>query len=271
MTKLAQKNVLITGAASGIGRLMALSFADEKSNVALVDLNSKDLDKVVKELSDRDIKAEAYQCDISDEEMVKKVVKNIKKDFGTVDVLVNNAGIVNGKSFMELSMKEIHKTMDVNFFGHVIFTKLLIEDMIARDEGHIVNIASSAGLLGFPKASDYNASKFAEVGFTEALRMELHKFGYKGVKTTLVCPYVIDTGMFEGFKPLFLNPILKPDYVVKKIIKGVRKNTKMLKIPFMVNLTLLMKVFPPSVSDWAFRVMGIAKAMDAHSGHGVKK
>lgn len=266
MKNLSGKYVLVTGAASGIGRLMALSFAGEGAHCVICDINEKGLAAVKKEIEAKGREAYAYACDISDEKAVGKVLKKIDQDIPRLDVLVNNAGIVLGKTILELSIDDIRKTMDVNFFGHVLFTKHFLPDMIKRNSGNIVNISSSAGLQGFPRAADYNASKFAEVGFTEALRLELKKMKCRGVKTTLVCPYVIDTGMFNGFKPLIMNPVLKPDYVVKKVVKAVKKDTPMLTIPFSVNLTLMMKLFPVGFADWLLGAMGMTSAMDGFKG-----
>ena len=260
------KKILITGAASGIGRLMAIAFSEEGAKCILCDINEKGLVDVKKEIEKQGGTATIYTCDITDEKAVISMLKKIDQDAGIVDILINNAGIVSGKTVTELSMEDIRKTMNVNFYGHVLFTKHYLPDMIKRNAGHIVNISSSAGLQGFPRAADYNASKFAEVGFTEALRLELKKLGVNGVKTTLVCPYVIDTGMFKGFKPLLLNPILKPDYVVKRIIKAVKKEKPILKIPFTVNLTLMLKLFPIGFSDWLLSVMGLTGAMDKYEG-----
>ncbi len=268
MKDLKGKNVLITGAASGIGRLMAIEFAGEGSNLALIDINTKQLDDLKKELSSTGVEVYTYKCDISDEKKVTETVQKIEQEMGNVDVLVNNAGVVTGKTFDQLTMKDFRRTMDINFFGHLVFTKLILPSMIKAKKGHIVNIASSAGLQGFPGAADYNASKFAEVGATEALRLELKKYGHGYIRTTLVCPYVIDTGMFKGFKPLLFNPILKPDYVVRKIMQGVKKEKAILKIPFTVNLTLMLKLFPVGFADWMLKVLGMTKAMDNYTGRG---
>ncbi len=266
MKELKGKYVLITGAASGIGRLMAHSFAKEGAHLVICDINEKGLAEVKMELGGKGVSINSYACDISNEKSVEKVFKSVKQDVPRIDVLINNAGIVTGKYITELSMSDFRKTMDVNFFGHLMFTKEYLPDMIKRKSGHIVNISSSSGLQGFPKGSDYNASKFAEVGFTEALRLELKRLGIKEVKTTLVCPYVIDTGMFKGFKPLMMNPLLKPDYVVERIVKAVKKDTPFLKIPFSVNLTIMLKMFPAGFADWLLTVMGMTRAMDNFTG-----
>lgn len=267
MKSLAGKKVLITGAASGIGRLMAHEFAKEGSECIISDINPKGLANVKKEIEKLGGKVHAYVCDISNEKMVHTILKKIDKEAGTVDILVNNAGIVLGKKIIDLSIDDFRKTMNVNFFGHLLFTKHYLPEMIKRNSGHIVNIASSAGLQGFPRAADYNSSKFAEVGFNEALRLEMKKYGHNGIKTTIVCPYVIDTGMFKGFKPVLFNPILKPEYVVSKIIAAVKKEKPMLKIPFSVNLSLVMKLFPAGFADWSCNVLGLTDSMDKFGKH----
>jgi all-trans-retinol dehydrogenase (NAD+) len=267
MKSIVGKKVLITGAASGIGRLMAHGFAKEGSECIISDINQQGLNAVTKEIEQLGGKVHAYACDISNEAMVQSVLEKIDKEVGTIDILIKNAGIVLGKKIVDLTIDDFRKTMNVNFFGHLLFTKHYLPDMIKRNAGHIVNIASSAGLQGFPRAADYNASKFAEVGFTEALRLELKKYGNTGVKTTIICPYVIDTGMFKGFKPILFNPILQPDYVVSKVISAVKKEKPMVKIPFTVNLTLLMKLFPVGFADWVCSVTGLTGSMDKFEGH----
>jgi all-trans-retinol dehydrogenase (NAD+) len=266
MKKISGKCVLVTGAASGIGRLMALGFAAEGAKCVICDINEKGLGDVKKEIEKSGAQVKAYACDISDEKSVEAALKKIDSENPQLDILVNNAGIVLGKNVLDLSISDYRKTMDVNFFGHLLFTKHYLPGMVKRNSGHIVNISSSAGLQGFPRGSDYNASKFAEVGFTEALRLELKKMGCKGVKTTLVCPYVIDTGMFKGFKPLILNPLLKADYVSKRVIKAVKQEAPILKMPFSINLTLMLKLFPVGFSDWVMTVMGMTSAMDGFKG-----
>ncbi len=266
MKSLAAKNIVITGAGSGIGRLMAHRLAGEGAHLALIDIRKTAAETVREELSEVGVTIHIYKCNIADDDDVAATVAMIQQDFDRVDILINNAGIVTGKSVSELTLSEIRNTMNVNFFGHVIFIKHFLPQMIERNEGHIVNISSSSGLIGFPRAADYSASKFAEVGFTEALRMELKKDGYNGVKTTLVCPYVIDTGMFAGFRPLLFNPILKPDKVAKKIIAAVKKEQAILKIPASLNLILALKLFPPAVMDWVFDKLGLSRAMDHYRG-----
>lgn len=268
MQTLAGKNVLITGAGCGIGRLMALAAAAENANVALIDIHAENLAAVEKELQPFPGRFAAFLCDISNREAVTAVSRTVKDQFGRIDILINNAGIVIGKPFVDLTLDEMRRTMDVNYWGHVYFTRLFLPDMIARGRGNIVNVASSAGMLGMVNLSDYSASKFADVGFSEALRRELKNAGHSGITITCVCPYVIATGMFRGFRPLMFNPILKPEAVAGAVMTAVRKNRPYVIMPFfMVQAMRLLKVIlPAGLFDWILHATGGSKAMRAFRG-----
>ncbi|MCB1323348.1 MAG: SDR family NAD(P)-dependent oxidoreductase, partial [Leptospiraceae bacterium] len=160
----------------------------------------------------------------------------------------------------------IYRTFGVNTFALFWTTRAFLEDMIDRG-GHIVNIASAAGLIGTHRLIDYSSSKFAAVGFDEALRMEIHRLGAP-VQTTVVCPYFIDTGMFAGVRSRFsfLLPILKPEFVVREIIRAVKKNRKRLILPRFVYLIYPTRMLPIGVFDWIVRLLGIHRAMDHFHG-----
>lgn len=267
MKNLAGKNVLITGAGSGIGRLMAHYVADERANTALIDINAEAVAKTAEEVKRRNVKASGYVCDISNREAVTDVVTTIKRDFGPIDVLINNAGTVIGKSFFDLTLDEMQRTMNINYWGHVYFTKALIGDMTARNCGAIVNVASSSGLLGMPILSDYAASKFAEVGFSESLRRELKKFKYTGVKVTCVCPYIIDTGLFKGFKPMAMSPFIKPEDAARAIVEGFKKGKPYVMLPpLSIYGSLVLKLLPTPIFDWMLSLSGGSVAMDSFTG-----
>ena len=267
MKNLAKKNVLITGAGSGIGRLMAHYVADERANTALIDINPDAVANTTEEVKRRDVKATGYVCDISNREAVTDVITRIKQDFGAIDVLINNAGTVIGKSFFDLTLDEMQRTMNINYWGHIHFTKALIGDMVSRNSGAIVNIASSSGLLGMPILSDYAASKFAEVGFSESLRRELKKFKYTGVKVTCVCPYIIDTGLFKGFKPMVMSPFIKPEDAARAIVEGLKNGKPYVMLPpLSIYSTLVLKLLPTPIFDWLLSLSGGSVAMDSFTG-----
>ena len=266
MKSFSKKNVLITGASTGIGRLMSLMLADEKANLALADINMKMLAKTQSDCSAKGVKAEPYSCDMSEKKDIEVLVKNVKKDFGHIDLLINNAGMVTGRWVHEYDFDEIKKTMLVNFVGGAYLTRLILPDMMKRNEGHIVNIASAMGLTGMPRMGEYVASKFAIVGFTETLHMELKRGGYSGIKTLCVCPGGIDTGMFPGYKPPLLTPLLKPETVARGTLKAIKKNSAYLMIPLIVKFIPSMKIFPVPVMDAIARFTGLLSSMDHYKG-----
>lgn len=265
MKSLVGKTVLITGAAAGIGREMALQLAKEKANLVLIDINKSKLLETANQIAKKGCQAATYICDMADHRAVEKIATRIKKTF-SVDVLINNAGIVIGKTILDETYEEIKKTIDVNLLGLIWMTKQFLPEMISKKSGHIVNIASAAGLLAVPRMGDYCATKFGVVGFTDSLRMEMKKFGYP-IAVTCVCPSVIDTGMFAGFKAPLFNPVLQPAYVAKKVIEAIKKEKTYVKIPAMVRIIPIIKFFPATFGDWIAKITGITKAMDTFVGH----
>jgi all-trans-retinol dehydrogenase (NAD+) len=146
-------------------------------------------------------------------------------------------------------------------------TKAYLPAMVERNSGHIVNIASSAGFVGVSRLSDYAASKWAAVGFDESLRVELRRMA-PGVKTTVVAPFFIDTGMFDGVKTRFplLLPILKEDEVAQAVVKAVSKNKARLLMPPMVYLVPPLRLLPVRVFDFVADVLGVNVSMDEFVG-----
>ncbi|KAF4528220.1 hypothetical protein B566_EDAN014593, partial [Ephemera danica] len=181
-------------------------------------------------------KAFCYKCDISKSEDVYATAQKVREEVGKVTILVNNAGIVSGKCILDTPDHMIRKTFDT--------TKAFLPDMIAMDNGHVVTIASLAGLVGVNKLVDYSASKFAAVGFDEALRLELETEGRRGVGTTVVCPYYVNTGMFEGVKSR-LFPILEPEFVAEEIITAIQSRDKVLLIPGYLRGLVALKLAVP--------------------------
>lgn len=266
MSKLKGKKIIITGAASGIGKLMAQYFSDEGADLALLDINEKFLQQTKEELSLFGNKVSAHVCDISDEAQVNATLKEVYQKLKTIDILINNAGIVAGKNFLDLKTADFQKVMNINLMGTIFTTRHVLPKMIAQKSGQIVNIASTAGFVGMPKMSEYCASKFADIGLSDSLRLELKKQGHKNIKITVVCPYVIATGMFDGFKPLFMNPVLKPEKVAKKIVKAVKKKKPYLIIPFYLKYLYLLKIMPVAFSDWLLLLLGSGRAMENFKG-----
>jgi all-trans-retinol dehydrogenase (NAD+) len=206
-------------------------------------------------------------CDVSDREAVYRQAAVLKAEYGPVDVLVNNAGIVSGSTFLETPDEKIIKTMNVNTFPLFWTCKAFLPSMIERNTGHVVTISSAAGIIGVRGLADYSASKFAAFGFDEAVRMELRRLK-SAVRTTVVCPFFIDTGMFQGVKTRFplLLPILKDTKAAGKIVRAILKNRNRLIMPAFVYSVYFLRLLPAAVFDMVTEFFGISKAMDEYTG-----
>ncbi|HPR63980.1 MAG TPA: SDR family oxidoreductase [Thermoanaerobaculia bacterium] len=267
MTDLSGSHVLITGAASGIGRSLARFCARHASSVILWDIDGRALEEAAVEISAEGGQAHPYTVDVSNREAVYSAASTVRKEVGDVRILVNNAGVVTGKSFLDCSDSEIQKTMEVNSLAHFWTVKAFLPSMIEADGGHIVTIASAAGLMGVARLADYSSSKFANVGFHEALQQEL-RLRNSPIRMTLVCPYFINTGMFEGVRTRipFLLPILGQEKVAKRIYKAIRSNRKRLFMPWLVYTVGPLRIFPVVVFNLVADILGVHHTMDAFLG-----
>ncbi|MBC8277810.1 MAG: SDR family oxidoreductase [FCB group bacterium] len=265
MTKIKNKTVLITGAASGIGRQLALMMLERKATVVAWDVDAERLDNL-KQDSGSD-KLFTYQVDLTDRDSIYDTAEKVKAEAGLVDVLINNAGIVSGKPFLECTDEQIEATMQVNIMAHFWTVRAFLPDMLERNSGHIVTVSSAGGLIGTNKMADYSASKFAAVGFDESLRAELKQRKSK-VRTTIVCPYYFDSGMFAGVKSRFpfLLPILKTNQVAKRIVMAVRHNHPRVWFLFMTYTISPLRIFPVAWFDAIANFFGVNAAMDEFKG-----
>lgn len=178
-------------------------------------------------------------------------------------VLINNAGIVSGQTTENLSDAAIERTMHVNTISHLHTIREFLPGMIAGKRGHIVTIASMAGLVAVPGLSDYCASKSGAVAIDEAVRLELKKQGlYQYIKTSCICPFFIDTGMFEGAKNTFPLYMLGPDEVADRIVYAMQQEETLVCIPWRANLVYPMRLLPVAVQDVLGKIIGVSSAMD---------
>ena len=180
------KTAIITGAAVGIGRAVALQLAEGGANVVLVDYNTDSLSETEREIKNISENVLALTCDVSDNAAVLEAVEAATSRFGKIDILVNNAALWrNGGSFAEVSVEVWKKYMDINVMGTVYFTKAVIDQMIKNKYGRIINVASVAGVYGNAKFAHYSATKGAVIAFTRALAKEVAE---KGVTVNAVSP-----------------------------------------------------------------------------------
>lgn len=258
--------VLVTGGGSGLGRLMCLKLAARGAKIVTWDVNAGGNEETVKEVRANGGECHAYTVDLCNRNAIYAAAVKVKEEVGKVDILINNAGIVTGKNFLESADELVLRTFDVNVMSHFWTVKAFLPAMMASNKGHIVTIASLAGLAGVNKLVDYCASKFAAVGFDESLKLELLVGGYTGVKTTIICPYYINTGMFDGVKSKLI-PILKPEYVASEAVDGILLNTPMVILPSMCRYLISLKLILPFKGGYLlYRACGGHMTMEDFKG-----
>ncbi len=268
MTKLKGKTVLITGGASGIGKLMGELLLEKGSETLVIwDINSDKLEQHSAKLKKSGYRVFTYKVDVRNTEQVIENAKKVVQDVGQVDILINNAGVVVGKEFMHHTHEDIDLTMGVNATALMHIVLAFLPGMIERSTGHIVNLASAAAYVANPKMSVYAASKWAVMGWSETLRIELETAG-SGIKVTTVLPYFINTGMFLGVKSGFWLPILDEKKVARKIVNAVENNKIIFRMPFLVRLTPFVKgILPARCFDWfGGKILGVYKTMNEFKG-----
>lgn len=242
---------LVTGAGSGIGRLLSLEFAKRGAVLVLWDIDEKGNRETAEIITELGGKAHVYKCDVSNKEEVYKIAHEVKMEAGDVTMLVNNAGIVYGKDFMEITDEEIEKTMKVNSLAHFWTVRAFLPNMLENNHGHIVTISSVLGLIALPGMTEYITSKFATVGFTRGLELDLLKYDKGGVKTTLACPHHTNTGMFSGLFyrfPSVMKP-LEPKECVESIMHAVLTNRNMVVIPRSMYFSYNMSTWMPHAAN----------------------
>lgn len=238
------ETVLITGTANGLGRQLAYEFGKRGANLVLVDCDRAGNEDTLKQLKAAGCTTHMYTCDLSQRAELYAVVDRIKRDVGQIDIVVNNAATLSGKPLLESTDDVVDNVFEVNTMAYIWLTKAFLPDMLSRNHGHVVNIASLAGVVGMNGLADYCASKSAVIGFTEALQYELRQLKRYGVHLTLVCPSYLGTGMFQGCVSRLPAP-LKFETAVQAIMKGILTNQRMVYIPWHAQYILTIKSLLP--------------------------
>ena len=267
MTKIKGNSVLITGGASGIGRLMGRMALEKGARCLIIwDINEESIKQTKTEFQHLG-RVEGFRVDVSDVECVQKQFKETVRVCGDVDIVINNAGIVtSNKTFENQTVSEIQRTMNINAMAPMFVAQQALPGMLARNKGHICNIASAAGMISNPKMSVYVASKWAVIGWSDSVRIELHQ-AKKDIHITTVAPYYINTGMFDGVESRFF-PILKPEKTARKIIRAIEHNCDFKGIPWTFHFIRFMQGILPT--SWFDTILGgwlgIYAAMDHFTG-----
>jgi len=266
------KNVLITGAAMGMGRLFAeRAIVEHAAAVVLLDVDESTLNDTLDELADGASEVSGYIVDVSDADAVADTAAAVLDEVGRIDVLVNNAGVVRGNHyFWETDLQRDAKfTIDVNTLAPMYVAHAFLPGMIAASgDCRMLNMASAAGFTPNPRMAVYAASKWAVIGWSDSLRLELKQAGHDHVKVTTACPYYTRTGMFDGASSAPLLPILEPAEVVEQAWKAMLAGRSFVVMPKTVMLSEMLKgVVPIDVRDFiADRVIGVYHTMDDFTG-----
>ena len=266
MTKIKGRTILITGGASGIGRIMGrMALQRGAKKVVVWDINEDNIAATESELKSYG-EVKGYKVDVANTEMVKQTFALTTKECGDVDILINSAGIITGnKTFAEQTQQDIDRTMAINATAPMTIALQALPPMLERNVGHICNIASAAGFIANPKMSIYAASKWAVIGWSDSLRVELQE-AKSNVHVTTIAPYYINTGMFDGVRSRII-PILKPEWVAKKILNAIEKNRKISSWPLGYHLIrTLQALLPLRGLDLLCKVLGIYNALDHFKG-----
>jgi len=257
---------LVTGSGGGIGRLICIGLAKKGCKIVCWDVAKQANEETARQIREAKGVAHTYQVDLTSREAIYKAAERVKREVGMISILVNNAGVVTGKHLLECSDEQILRTFDVNVLAHFWTVKSFLPHMLTRGQGHIVTVASLAGMNGANRLVDYCASKFAAVGFDESLRAELLVDGHTGIETTVVCPYFVRTALFDGIKSRVV-PVLEPEEVAKKTVNAILTNEKICIIPGFLSMAQTMKtILPYKALVKSFEISGLGETMNAFTG-----
>ena len=262
-TRLSGATLLVTGGGRGLGRRLALGAAARGSGVVIWAADAERGAAARDEIRPAGGAADSQAVDVTDNQAVKAAAELA----GPVDIVVNNAGVVSGRRLLEAAEQDIERTMQVNVLSLYWVTRAFLGGMVSRRRGTVVTIASAAALVGVARQTDYSASKFAAFGFDESLRAEL-RAAHTPVNTLVVCPYYIDTGMFDGVRTRWprLLPILHEEQVASRVLDAVEAGRRKLLLPPVVNLLPVLRILPVGVFDRVMDVLGVNQTMDHFTG-----
>jgi short-subunit dehydrogenase len=254
------KTALVTGAASGIGRAIALRLAAEGATLFLVDINETGLADTAAAAHEYGVEVVTRRCNVAEPREVSAAVSEAISRWDGVDILVNNAGITYYGKVERMAADHWDRLMRVNLLSHIQFTHELLPSLLARPEAHVLNVCSVLGLVGMPKVTAYCASKFGMVGFSEALRNEL---GRQGLGVTALCPGFVRTNLFTN-APLEANVeehklppeaiTTTPERVANAAVTAIYRNRRLVVMEPFARLIYATKRFAPWLLDGIFHL-----------------
>ncbi len=252
---------LITGAARGLGRALALALARRGAHVAVVDIKHDEAQAVAAEVRALGVDSWAFALDVGDIEQVQALHQQVQQQCGRIDGLINNAGVVFGGTFEDLPLEKHLLTYQVNITGLMALTHCFFADLLAGRDSTLVNIASAAGYVGLPFGATYSSSKWAVLGFSESLRLELAERELTQLQVMTVCPGYINVGQFAGVRRPRLMPLLETDWLAERVVNGIEQREHLIREPFLVKAIGIARILPVPLADWTSRRLGLTRSM----------
>lgn len=265
--------VLVTGAAMGMGRLYAERAVSERAaTVVLWDVDAAALAQTRDALVEAGGNVFARVVDLVSPAAILDAAAAVRSEVGDPDIVINNAGIVRSKPFWEHDPeRDIEPVIRINLLALMHVARAFLPAMIAGGrQSRLLNVASASGLLSVPRMSVYTSSKWAVIGWSDSLRLELERAGHAHVRVTTLIPGYIKTGMFAGARAPLLTPLLEPEVVVDKAWTAMKRGKPRLMLPWTVALSSALRgLLPLSAWDWlAGRVFKVYSSMDQFTGRG---
>ena len=241
---------VVTGASSGIGKATALALAREGARVVLAARRRAPLEQVAEEVTALGGEPLVVPTDVSQREQVEHLIDHTLETWGRVDILVANAGIYVRSPIREMRIEDLERSIAVNFYGTVYAVMAVLPHMLEQKSGHIVLVTSMDAKKGIPPDAPYVAAKFAASGFGDVLRQELHG---TGVHATVVFPGRVDTPLIENLTVPWISAKIPPEAVARAILKGIRKRSPEVIVPWQARLLVFANTLSPRLADWAVR------------------
>ncbi|XP_055696411.1 estradiol 17-beta-dehydrogenase 11-like [Lutzomyia longipalpis] len=248
--------VLVTGGGNGLGRAICLELAKEKCSIAIADVDIGAAEKTASDLQSLGVKAKAYKVDVANYQEVLALQSQIQKDYGCVDILINNAGLVTKLTLLEGTPEDVQKVINVNIVSNFWTTRVFLRDMVAQKRGHIVGVSSTFGMYPSGRSILYSTTKYAVRGFMSCLGEEIrmNKLSDK-IKTTCVYPLFISTrqdlmSALIQMKIFDKLVVMSPKYAAQQILNAIKKEKLHASIPSGVyTLSGLLAIMPRRILE----------------------
>jgi short-subunit dehydrogenase len=263
MRDLANRTALVTGASRGIGVYIVDALVKEQMNVVLSGISDTELKQATDMFSKGGAKVMSVLTDLEDRSAMESLIAVARREFGAIDVLVNNAGIEMFFSYHNLRLDDIERIIRVNLIGTMLLTRLVLPGMLERKRGHIINMSSLSGKAGPPCCEPYAATKAGIIAFTESLRAE---YSRSGVGFSVICPGFVEAGIYQrvveetGITAPILLGTSSPDAVAHAVIRAIKEDLPEIIInPGPTRLLTTLAEMSPALGEWFLRRLGIVE------------